>query len=125
MKKITIKGVSSRQLSESDMFLYPTDSLYGLGAIATRENAEKIDSIKQRSPGKSYSIIVPSFDRILKHFIVKSAIQQQRKDWQKSYGPITVLCKRKNPDFMSWISQNEYIGLRYIQHPFQEFVSSR
>lgn len=102
-------------------FLYPTDSLYGLWAFVSYENVLKINNIKKRSPGKSYSIVAPSYTWIEENFVVKD-FYNTRKDYYTSYGPVTVLCKRRDPSFLSYVSDNDYVGIRIIDHPFQQFV---
>jgi len=50
------------------IFVYPTDTIYGIGCIYTLENVEKIYAIKKRDEKKMFSIIAPSFDWISENF---------------------------------------------------------
>jgi tRNA A37 threonylcarbamoyladenosine synthetase subunit TsaC/SUA5/YrdC len=111
---IQLSHLETIQAKQDAIFLYPTDSLYGLGAIATMENTARINDIKKRLANKHFSLIAPTFSWILEHFVVEKDIDQKRSERSQQYGPITVLCKRKNPGFLSWVSSNEYIGIRYL-----------
>lgn len=65
------------------LFVYPTDTIYGLGAIVSPESIEKITVAKQRQGGKHYSVIAPSFKWIEKCFEVSESFQtewEQRKE---------------------------------------------
>jgi tRNA A37 threonylcarbamoyladenosine synthetase subunit TsaC/SUA5/YrdC len=54
------------------IFVYPTDTIYGIGGIITQTVIEKINTIKQRCISKHYSIIAPSHLRVEKHFEVEN-----------------------------------------------------
>lgn len=111
-----------KQLDKA-LFVYPTDSIYGLGTVATAENVAKIDAIKWRQPNKHYSIIAPSFSRLYEHFDVQKNTEIQRQWRYAEHWPLTVLCRRRDQSFLSRVSSNEYVGIRIINHPFQEFVT--
>ncbi len=74
MKIISLNDFLQQQdffIAEAEMgkiFVYPTDTVYGIGAIHTPENVEKIFAIKQRDTKKMFSIIAPSFERIQKNY---------------------------------------------------------
>jgi tRNA A37 threonylcarbamoyladenosine synthetase subunit TsaC/SUA5/YrdC len=55
------------------IFVYPTDTIYGIGAIYTPENLEKIYAIKKRGEKKQVSIIAPSFNRIMQNYQLREA----------------------------------------------------
>ena len=57
-----------QEAKSGKIFIYPTDTIYGIGAIYTPENVEKILIIKQRDPKKTFSIIAPDFQRIVDHY---------------------------------------------------------
>jgi L-threonylcarbamoyladenylate synthase len=89
------------------IFIYPTDTIYGIGCDATNEKSvEKIKEIKLRDKDKPLSVIAPSFSWILNNFIVDVDL--------KSYlpGPYTLLLKKKDFNFLSHISANDRIGIR-------------
>lgn len=68
-------------------------------------------------------MIAPSFAWIVRHFVVDETIQSKREQRYAIYGPLTLLCQRKDPDFYPYISSNIYVGLRIIDHPLQAMIA--
>lgn len=91
------------------IFVYPTDTIYGIGWTHTPENVEKIFTIKHRDEKKMFSIIAPSFDWIEKNYHVPSPASQLPELLDKYHG-ITYIFDYAKP------------GVRIIKHPFQQFV---
>lgn len=52
---------------EGKTFVYPTDTVYGIGGLYTDAMVNKVFSIKQRDEKKMFSIIAPSFDWIARN----------------------------------------------------------
>jgi L-threonylcarbamoyladenylate synthase len=123
------------------LFIYPTDTIYGIWSIVSPETISKIEQAKKRLSWKHYSIIAPSFSRILQHFIVEKHIEQQRSDrsqqfpwrWLTLLLPYTDSTldtqglgkiSKKNSS-LSALSNNHLIWVRYLwSHPFQTFVTT-
>ncbi len=120
---LCIDSHSTWTITKDAIYLYPTDSLYGLWCIITPENIERINTIKHRQEWKHYSLIAPSFDWIIEHFDVDQTIKTKRQKRYDLYGPLTLLCKRKDPDFYGYVSSNILIGIRMINHPFQDIIT--
>jgi L-threonylcarbamoyladenylate synthase len=115
-KKIESNNLKSEVLA-GKIFIYPTDTIYGLGCNALDEQAvNKIREIKLRDD-KPLSIIAPSTNWILENFITTS-------DEINKYlpGPYTLLLKKKDPNFLIWISNNDRIGIRIPDHPFTKEI---
>lgn len=91
-------------LAQEKLICYPTDSLYGLGGIATPQVIASIDACKERQTGKYYSLIAPDRERITTYFVVSAQLKEQRVTWWRQYGPITVLLPKKDPTAFQWIS---------------------
>tara|TARA_Y100000034_G_scaffold64197_1_gene77640 strand:- start:2112 stop:2642 length:531 start_codon:yes stop_codon:yes gene_type:complete len=98
------------------IFIYPTDTIYGIGCNAENiKNVEKIRKIKRRDR-KPLSIIAPSISYILKNFEVNEKIEKFLP------GPYTLILKKKKKEFLKHISDTEYIGVRIPNHVFTKFI---
>ncbi len=102
-----------KEILSGKIFIYPTDTIYGLGCDATNKKAvEKIKSIKSRDKDKPLSVIAPSIEWIEQNLIIEPNL-----NFDKYFpGPYTIILKKKNPLFLSWISPNETIGIRIPNH---------
>jgi L-threonylcarbamoyladenylate synthase len=111
-KKVLIKGVL-----EGKIFIYPTDTIYGLGCNALDEDAVKrLKGIKKRDIEKPLSIIVPSIDWIKKNLIVDFDIKKYLP------GPYTLILKKKNLDFLNHVSSNDRLGVRIPKNSFTKVI---
>ena len=97
------------------IFIYPTDTIYGLGCDATNtESVEKIKKLKERDREKPLSIIAPSITWIKKNLIIEEGLDI------KKYlpGPYTLLLKKKDINFMNHVSSNTKLGVRIPNNKF-------
>lgn len=104
------------------IFIYPTDTIYGIWAIYIPENLEKIFSIKKRDTKKLFSIIAPNFERIKEHYQLREANYategsklhevhyDKLQEYLDKYHGVTYIFDYNRP----WV--------RIIKHPFQQFV---
>ncbi len=100
------------------VFIYPTDTIYGLGCDATNlESVGLIKKMKYRDRDKPMSVIAPSVEWIKEHLVVEEAIIEKYFP-----GPYTLILKKKNPDFMKHISSNDSLGVRIPDCEFTELV---
>lgn len=109
-------------LKEGKIFIYPTDTIYGIGCNALTSSAvEKIRMLKQRDQ-KTFSVIVPS-----KEWIEKNCeVSQVAKKWlEKLPGPYTLILKLKNNNSISSeVNVNtETIGVRIPDNWFAREIS--
>jgi len=111
MEKI-IKNLN-KEILKGKLFIYPTDTIYGLGCNAeNKDSVEKIKQIKQRDKDKPLSVIAPSIDWIKENLIVDL-------DLEKYFpGPYTIILKKKNPKFLEIVSNKESLGVRIPNHEF-------
>jgi len=94
------------------IFIYPTDTLYGIGCNALNKKAvEKIREIKKRD-NKPFSVIAPSFNWIKENCIVDVDLKKYLP------GPYTLILKKKNPPFLNWVSCKETLGIRIPNNNF-------
>ncbi|MBT4376561.1 threonylcarbamoyl-AMP synthase [archaeon] len=92
---------------KSEIFIYPTDTIYGIGCDATNEKlVNELRELKNRDD-KPLSVIAPSVNWILNNFEVEMELIKKYLP-----GPYTLLLKKKDLNFLSWISNNEFVGVR-------------
>ncbi len=100
------------------LFIYPTDTIYGIGCDATNEAAvEKIKKIKERDREKPLSVIAPNTDWIEEHCFIDVEIDKYLP------GPYTIILKKKNKNFLSHVSDTEFLGIRIPKCDFSEKVA--
>lgn len=110
------------QLSYGTIFIYPTDTLYGLGCDA-RNNAlvQRVRRIKN-STGNPMSVIAPSKDWIRENLVVKP----EHEEWMdKLPGPYTLIFERKVKDCVAddVNPKNNTLGVRIPKNWFAEVVT--
>lgn len=111
-----IKNLKEQILS-GKIFIYPTDTIYGLGCNALDEGAvSKIRGIKKRDFNKPLSVIAPSIKWIKDNCIVNV-------DLKKYFpGPYTIVLDKKNPKFLSHVSFRETLGIRIPAYEFTKKI---
>lgn len=103
-----------------DVFIHPTDTIYGLGCDATNPKAvQKIREMKKR-PETPFSIIAPSKEWIEEHCV----ISKDAKGWlNKLPGPYTFILKTKKQAVAPNVApKNDTLGVRIPAHWFSKFV---
>ncbi|WP_409199958.1 L-threonylcarbamoyladenylate synthase [Methanobrevibacter sp. DSM 116169] len=98
-------------LANGGIVLYPTDTVYGLGAnIFNKEAVRKIYKIKNRSYDKPLSILVQDISTIN----LLAEIDEKTKEHISNYlpGPFTLILKKKStiPNYIT--SHKDNVGLR-------------
>ena len=103
------------------VFIYPTDTIYGLGGNATSQNVVKeIRNIKKRDK-QPFSVIVPSKEWIRKNCFVG---EKEEKWLEKLPGPYTLILRLKNKEC---VAENlapglDSLGVRIPNHWFSNNV---
>lgn len=107
----------NKEILSGKIFIYPTDTIYGIGCDATNKKAvEKIKQIKQRNADKPISVIAPSTEWIKENLIIDC-------DLNKYFpGPYTIILKKKNPKFLEWVSNTDSLGIRIPDHEFTKQI---
>ena len=103
------------------IFIYPTDTIYGMGCDATNYSAvEKLRKIKNR-PNAPFSIIVPDIEWIYENCYVDDEVEE----WlSKLPGRYTLILKMKNPFAVATnVSFNDTIGIRIPDHEIIKFLA--
>ncbi|MFH1332792.1 MAG: L-threonylcarbamoyladenylate synthase [archaeon] len=111
-------GEIIEQIKEGAIFIYPTDTVYGLGCNALDADAVKrLRKIKGRS-NKPLSIIAPSKAWITRNFETKKSYIN------KLPGPYTFIMKPKKekllPDEVT--KGVDTVGVRIPDHPFTKII---
>ena len=96
-----------KNILESKIFIYPTDTIYGLGCNALDEKAvKKIRDTKKRNKDKPLSVIAPSIKWIKDNCVIDADLKKYLP------GAYTLILKKKNPDFLSYVSNTDFLGIR-------------
>ncbi|HUS50914.1 MAG TPA: L-threonylcarbamoyladenylate synthase [Candidatus Paceibacterota bacterium] len=123
-----MKGLNEKEINEEilkqdilegKIFIYPTDTIYGIGCNALDKKAvEKIKNIKARDKDKPLSIIAPSIDWIKENLIVPTDFDL------KKYlpGAYTIILKKKNPGFLKLVSSGNSLGIRIPDCDFTKII---
>ena len=101
-------------LKSGGVIAYPTETVYGVGALATDAAAiQRVFEIKKRPLAQPLSIAVSSVD------MMKSVAKVECVDFIQRFlpGPVTVILKKRDvlPDILT--AGSKYVGIRYPDHP--------
>jgi L-threonylcarbamoyladenylate synthase len=102
-------------IRDGDLAVYPTETVYGLGADALSEAAvERVFAVKRRSHEKPVSLAVPDVDAALAY--VEATDREERFMREFLPGPVTVLCEKTDavPDVLT--GGRERVGVRVPDH---------
>ena len=109
-----------KKILKGEIFIHPTDTIYGLGCNALDEKAvRKLRQIKQR-PTTPFSVIAPS-----RAWIEKNChLTKEAKEWLKKLpGPYTLILKTKDSPVAKEVAPGkETLGIRIPQHWISPFV---
>ena len=114
IKTVTEDSISQAAeiLKQGGIVAFPTDTVYGLGAICTDEEAvKKIFAAKGRDEGKPLSILVSSIEQAEK---IALEIPEKARRLMKKYWPgaLTIVL-RKRPEISDIVSaEKDTIGIR-------------
>ena len=112
--KIIIKKALA-VLKNGGIFVFPTETCYGIGTDATKKSAiNKLYSYKTRREGKPLSVVVADIKMAQKYV----EINEMAENLYKSYlpGPITVVSKGKGKVAKGVESEYGTLGIRIPEH---------
>ena len=112
--------IRSKLKEENTIFIYPTDTIYGIGCNAlNKEAVERIRKTKQRKESP-FSVIAPS-----KEWIAKNCkMNENAEEWIKKLpGPYTLILKTKEDCVAKNVAPGlKTLGVRIPNHWFSDFV---
>ena len=104
-------------LVSGGVIIYPTETLYGIGALATNERAvNRVFDIKGRASGKPIPVLVKNIEMLIEFAEVTPLGLKLTREFLP--GPLTLVLrqKRKLPDIIS--GGTGKVGFRISSHPF-------
>ena len=123
MRIISVNEINEAEIlksvKEGKIFIYPTDTIYGLGCDAeNKKSVEKIKQIKQRDINKPLSVIAPSLKWIEENLIIDVDLRKYLP------GPYTVILKKKNVKFLDHVSSTDSLGIRIPDNEFTKIIQT-
>jgi len=104
-------------LKQGKTFVYPTDTVWGIGCDATSEKAvETIFNIKQRSESKSLIILVSSFVMLNKYVEVIS--ENVKNILESSKKPTTIIYANPIGLARNVIANDNTVAIRIVKNDF-------
>ena len=104
-------------LNDGNLVIFPTETVYGLGADATNSKAiKKIYDIKKRPHNNPIICHFHSLENIEKDFFLsENAYKLASKFWP---GPLTLILKKRQSSLISPLLSNkkDYVGCRIPKH---------
>jgi len=122
-KIINQENINSEEIinniKHGKIFIYPTDTIYGLGCDATNKNAvAKLKEIKKREKHKPLSIIAPSIHWIKENCIIPKSLHIGKY----LPGPYTLILKKKDSDFLHHVSNTDSLGIRIPNNQLTKII---
>ena len=111
------------KIKKGAVFIYPTDTIYGIGCDATNEEAvKKIRDLKDR-PDRPFSVIAPNKEWILEHCKPEEKVVGEERI-QKLPGPYTLVMHLKTETLIAPSCNNSLktLGVRIPRHWFSRMV---
>ena len=107
---------AANAIRAGELVVYPTETVYGLGADALDPDAvERVFDAKRRDRSNPISLAVPSVPAALE--FVRASDRERRFMATFLPGPVTVLCRRREivPDVLT--AGGDRVGVRVPDHP--------
>lgn len=127
MKSFRVKEILESQrireeiiyaIKQGKIFIYPTDTIYGLGCNAL--NSEAVKKIRKLKKAKHpFSVIAPSVEWIRKNLII-----EYPEYLEKLPGPFTFILKKRDSEFLKEASPFDTLGIRIPDHPFTKVIQA-
>ena len=102
-------------IRDGELAVYPTETVYGLGADALSEDAvARVFAAKRRDRDEPVSLAVPDVDAALEYVRATDREEQFMREFLP--GPVTVLCRKRDavPDALT--GGRDRVGVRVPDH---------
>ena len=104
---------AARTIRDGGLVVYPTETVYGLGADALDPAAiERVFDIKGRDRSKPISFAVPTFETAIEKGYIRASERERAFADEFLPGPVTLLCERRKsvPDVLT--AGRDQVGVR-------------
>jgi len=116
LEKEEVKSLVIEKIKEGSVFIYPTDTVYGIGCNALkRRSVLRIRRIKNTQ--HPFSVIAPS-----KEWITENLQVDNREVLRKLPGPFTYIFYFKKRVLPEEVSHSDKLGVRIPLHPFTKII---
>ncbi|CAJ37534.1 L-threonylcarbamoyladenylate synthase [Methanocella arvoryzae] len=114
MRRGTDIGLAADIILKGGVIAYPTETVYGIGALATDVKAiSRVFKVKRRPESMPLSIAVSSIE------MLQEVAEIVHPDFIEKFlpGPVTVILRKKPvlPDSLT--AGSDYVGIRFPDHP--------
>ncbi len=96
---------------QNSLFVFATDTVWGLGAVSNRENAQRINQLKRRPAAKSLSVVVPDLDWVDNNLSPPPNWRDFLRCNQKA---VTLLIDKRHADDYAYLAAGLQLGVRYL-----------
>jgi L-threonylcarbamoyladenylate synthase len=106
---------AAARVREGGMVLFPTETVYGIGALPVEENLQKIIAMKLRPQGKAFQLLISSPEMLDEFGAVVSPLARKMIDifWP---GPLTLVLEVKSDRLPDALIHNGSTGFRMPAH---------
>jgi L-threonylcarbamoyladenylate synthase len=124
MKIIKLSEINEKKKKEildaikrGKIFIYPTDTIYGIGCNAfVKFSVKKIRIIKEKDNDEPFSVIAPDFGWIGQNLEMDYDVHKYLP------GPYTLVLKKKYRIYLSYVSKGESLGVRIPDCEFTKII---
>jgi len=111
-------------LRKGGLIVYPTDTLYGLGADAFNPDAvARVFAAKQRPPGQMISVLVPNLDAAKDFAFISQRADTLCRRWLP--GPLTLLFRPAASAPKYLVSPENTVAIRVPKHAVALLIAKR
>ena len=107
-----------RRIREGEIFIYPTDTIYGIGCNALKQGSVKLIKDIKRRDNRPLSVIAPN-----KQWISRNLVVRNKHFIKKLPGPYTYIMEIKKRAVARNVNPGlKTLGVRIPDHPFTNLI---